>query len=102
MLRIEGEMLEWEVVTKRPEKKRGASISLHSVQMLELVFRRTRWERKNYRDYDYAEAFLVDGAGKRHRIPDALRPGIYYKKILRAIQEVRPGIELRERFDDSQ
>jgi hypothetical protein len=101
ILGIDDGILIWEVTTKHGDKADRESILATSIQMLELVFPRDRWKGKNYRNYRFADAFLVDVAGKRHQIPDALMPGVYYKNILKALREVKPGVVLNERFDDS-
>jgi len=95
---IDDGMLIWETTFKRGGgAPNHGSVSLHSIQMLELVFWRVRGEGKDYRSVD---AFLVDVKGKRHQIPNALRPGVYYKRILKAIQQVTPSVVLNERFHD--
>ena len=98
---IKDGMLIWKINTKRGgQPPVHGSISLRSIQALELVFPRERWHGKNSKDYNFVDAFLVDAAGKRHQIPDALMPGVYYKKILKAIREIKPDIVLNEKFDD--
>ena len=99
-LRTDGGMLTWEVTTTRGGSSQRGGISLRSIQMLELVFPRMRWQGRNYRAYQMADVFLVDVADRRHRIPRELWPGIYYKTILKAIHEVKPNVVLNEKFDD--
>ena len=69
------------------------------VHFLEVVFPRG-WEGA-VRDYRFATVFLVDVHGNRHQLPSALMPGVYYKKIVKGIQQEVPTIVLEERFDSS-
>jgi hypothetical protein len=99
VLSIDDGRLTWTITYKQGGRAPNqGSISLQSIRTLELLFWKVHGEGKNYQSVD---AFLVDVAGKRHQLPDALLPGVYYKRILKAIQQVRPSVVLNEKFHDS-
>jgi hypothetical protein len=98
VLAIDGDRLVWMMRQKEEGEVQKLSLPLRSITGLEVVLPRMDGE-PNTRNYVLAELFLRDIHGNRHRLPAALHPAVYRKKIIAALQEAIPALKVSERID---
>lgn len=100
LLAIDGDFLVWRIRTKESETVREERLPLRSIRALEFVLPQSALS-SNSRLESFAELFFITTHGQRRELPSDFFPGVYRKKIIAAIQQHVPNVEVLEKNGDA-
>jgi hypothetical protein len=95
-LAIEGDDLVWRIRTKESEAVCEGRLPLRSLRTLEFVIPKEVLAPRS-RLNSCAELFFITVHGSRHELPLDFLPGVYREKIVAAMQQHVPNVQIVER-----
>jgi hypothetical protein len=99
LLAIDGDYLVWQTRSKESGRVNEERLPLKSIRALEFITPRNA-ECQNSGNPAHARLLFVTAQRSKRELPSDFWPGIYRKRIIAAVRERVPDVEVVERLDD--